>query len=288
MKHRGDLKRLLKREKVSHKGNYGHVLIVAGSKGMSGAAVLCGYGALRSGAGLVTIAVPESIQSIVAANVIEAMTLALPETTYGTLHETAIHPLIKFIEKKKINSIVVGPGLGMDLGCRRVVIGILNRVTCKGVLDADCLNQLADNVNMLKNSSAELIITPHPGELARLMRATGEKIQKKRMHYAQKYAQDSGAVCVLKGFQTIITDGKKSVTNKTGNPGMATGGSGDVLSGMIGGLLAQGLRPFEAAMHSVYIHGSAGDIAAGEKGETALIARDIIEYIPDAFKKICA
>ncbi|MFH1379461.1 MAG: NAD(P)H-hydrate dehydratase [bacterium] len=279
------LKDLLMRKKDSHKGNYGHTLVIAGSKGMTGAAVLCGFGALRSGAGLVTVAVPESIQSIVAANIIEAMTLPLPETSIGTINETSIHPVMKYIEKKKINSIVMGPGLGLDLGCRMVVISIINRVQCRGVLDADCLNQLADNVQILKHTSTQWIITPHPGELARLMKVTADEIQKKRIYYAEKYAKESGTICVLKGFQTIVTNGKKTVTNTTGNPGMATGGSGDILSGMIGGLLAQGLTPFEAAQYSVYVHGLAGDLAAADKTETSLIARDILDYVPAAFKK---
>lgn len=286
MKDRITFKTLLKRKKETHKGDYGHILIVAGSRGMSGAAVLCGYGALRAGAGLVTIATPGSIQSTVASGIVEAMTLPLPETPRGTLHEDAIHQLVTFISKSKINSIVVGPGIGMDIESRMVVIGIINQVTCHGVLDADGLNQLAGNLAILKNSKGTWIMTPHPGELARLEGKKTGDIQKKRKQSAVNAAKKSGGICVLKGNHTVVTDGKKTIINSTGNPGMATGGSGDVLAGILGGFSAQGLDSFEAARWGVYVHGLAGDIAVKEKTEASLIARDIVEHIPHAFKKI--
>lgn len=279
------LKKLIHRKKETHKGHYGHLLIVAGSRSMTGAAILCAQSALRSGAGLVTVAVPGSIHPIVAAHVIEAMTLPLPETEKGSMNENAIQQILSYIKSRKINSIVLGPGLGMDIKCRMAVLGIINHVECPGVIDADGLNQLTGNLNILKRSSAEWIMTPHPGELSRLLNKSPAAIQKDRIQCSLRAARESGAVCILKGHRSVITDGKKTVTNQTGNPGMATAGSGDVLSGIIGGFLAQGLKPFDAAQWGSFIHGLAGDCAAQERSEPALIARDIVEFISHAFKK---
>lgn len=280
------IKQLFKRAKDSHKGDYGHVLIIAGSRGMSGAAILCGRGALRAGAGLVSIATPESIQPVVAASCAEAMTFPLPETSSGSMDEKAISHLLMFMKLHKITSVVLGPGISTHISSRMVVNGLMNNVTCAGVIDADGLNQLKGNLAILKNSVGNWIITPHPGELSRLLDVPILKILKNRKKYAQEAAKKSGSICVLKGYQTIVCDGKKIFINKTGNPGMATGGSGDVLAGIIGGFLAQGLNLFETARLGVTLHGLAGDLAAKEKGEISLIAGDIVEYIPAAIKRI--
>lgn len=285
MNNKINIKQLLTRKKDTHKGDYGHLLIVAGSLRMSGAAVLCGRAALRTGAGLVTIAVPESIHAIVDSQVPEAMTLPLPETSSGSMSEKALHPLLQFLKNKKINSIVLGPGMGIDIDSRMVVIGLLNNISCSGIIDADGLNQLKGNLTILKNSSGNWIITPHPGELSRLTGTTIEEIQKNRKSFARIAAHKSGNVCVLKGYKTVVTDGKKTFINSSGNPGMATAGSGDALSGIIGGLLTQGMNTYESARWGVAVHGMAGDYAAKDKGEMSLIAGDIIDHISTVLKK---
>ncbi|MBD3271962.1 MAG: NAD(P)H-hydrate dehydratase [Elusimicrobia bacterium] len=279
------IRQIKQRPAESHKGDFGHVLIIAGSKPMAGAAVLCTRAALKSGAGLVTMAVPEPIYPITATSCVEAMSLPLPATVQGMLHESALHVLLDFIRKKNITSIVMGPGLGREIQTRMVIIGIINNCDCRGVLDADALNQLAGNIGILKHSPGQWIITPHPGELSRMVERPIADIQRKRKYYAVQAARQTGSVCILKGHRSIITDGKKTMINTTGNPGMATGGSGDVLAGIVGGLLAQDIKPFEAACWGSYVHGRAGDCAARMMTQPGMIAGDIIEYIPAAFKK---
>ena len=282
----------------SHKGNYGHVLIVAGSRGMTGAAVLAAWGALRSGAGLVSAAIPESQQPIVAQHLRpEAMTVPLPETEDGTLSETAVPILLEQISKKKIATLVIGPGLSRQNETQSVVRKLLKQLSetktpLKGtVLDADgfiALKGDAQGNDWLQDIDLPLIVTPHLGEMSHFTGIPVETLQANRSEFAEKFAKLYSVVCVLKGVPTQVTDEKQLYLNETGNPGMATGGSGDVLSGMIGAFLA-GLvlkkEPpaaplFLAAVLGTYIHGLAGDEAAKEKTETSLIAGDIAEAIP--------
>ena len=277
-----------KRSKDSHKGDYGHVLVIAGSRGFIGAAVLSSGAAFRAGTGLVTAAVPESLQSIVSRKVTsEVMTLGLNETKQKALSLRAIDEVLKFINNRKITAVVLGPGLGTSKETCKLVKNIIKNINVPLVLDADGLNCLADAGPFLKRSCAKIAVTPHPGEMARLTNLPTAEINRNRTKIAVKFAKENSVVCVLKGHETVVTDGKNVFINTTGNPGMATGGSGDVLSGMIAGILSQVNEPklFNACLVSVYLHGLAGDMAKKDKGEISMIAGDIIENIPKAVKK---
>ncbi|MBN1622524.1 MAG: NAD(P)H-hydrate dehydratase [Endomicrobiales bacterium] len=284
------------RKKNSHKGSYGHVLVLAGSRGMTGASVLSCNGALRSGAGLVTLGVPERQQSIAAKRVRpEAMTLALPENKRGTFRRSAAGKVFDFVKKRKITSTVLGPGIGINSDTEAFVKNIIRNLNLAVVLDADALNVFSKasgskkpEIKGFRNIKSELIITPHPGELGRLLNISAGKVQNNRMEIARDVAAKNSLVCVLKGYKTVVTDGKRVFVNTTGNPGMSTGGCGDVLSGMIASLYMQVKEPraLNAALAGVYIHGLAGDIAAKTVTEQGLLAGDIAEYIPKALKRV--
>ena len=324
------LPRLPKRPRDSHKGDYGRVLIIAGSRGMSGAARLAAEGAMRSGAGLVMVATPKSQQPIVARKTTCPMTYPLPETKEGTLSLKALPHILNLAKKNDV--IAIGPGLSQNPQTVKLVLAFLSSFTqakacdypkrnvvapfrVRGiVIDADGLNALSKNVNILKKvkaprsatlsldteglgtsgrgtigsppitSGAPVILTPHPGEMEKLAGLKVERFKSSRVKIAMGFAKQYNVIVALKGHQTVVTDGKKVYINNTGNPGMATGGSGDVLTGIIAGLLGQKLSPFEAAQLGVYIHGLAGDLAAKDKGEISLIATDILEYLPAAFR----
>jgi len=303
-----EIKQLLpERKKNVSKTDFGHLLVIAGSGGMSGAAVLCARAALRIGVGLVTVACPKSIYSTVAGQVPELMTLPLPETETQSLNFLAFSTIVEFISKRKVSVLAVGPGLSTHLETSKLVKSLFS-LDIPIVLDADGINALQGQVTggklqvaSLKKAKARVIITPHPGEFARLINEDKEKIQKNRALYAKNFAKENEVICVLKGYQTIITDGEKVYLNPTGNPGMATAGSGDVLTGMIAGLIGQlqvtsyrlEVREFKekdilfnAAKIGVYLHGLAGDLATKEKTEMATIAGDIIEKIPEAIKAV--
>jgi NAD(P)H-hydrate epimerase len=291
------------RKRISHKGDYGHVLVIAGSKGMSGAGVLCALGALRGGAGLVTLAMPKSLLPAVTKKIRpEAMTLLLPETKVGAISEKAFTPVLNFIEKRRITAIAAGPGISRGESSKRFVQKLLMRlcrIRSPGpegiVLDADGFLALSteDGTSILKKTSLPLIVTPHPGEMAKFCGVSTSSVQRDRAECAQKFAKLNGVVCVLKGAGTVVSDGHKTFVNTTGNPGMATGGSGDVLTGLIAALIPQisgfGIpnpRLLRAAAAGVFIHGLAGDLARKEKTEIAMIAGDIAEKIPDAINAI--
>ncbi len=284
---------LPKRRKDAHKKDFGHVLILAGSSGMTGAASLTCQGALRVGAGLVTLGIPESLNTIMEVKITEAMTLPLPETDEKSLSAKGIDKILDFIERRKVDVIVIGPGLSTNRSTGKLVKKILDKVDLPCVVDADGINSLASEATLAK-AKAKIIITPHPGELARLLGKKAEDIQRERIGYALEFSEKNNLVCVLKGYQTLITKGEDVFINPLGNPGMASGGSGDVLSGMIGGLVGQlrllgsgrknNLLP--AAMCGVYLHGLAGDLARREKGEMSLIASDIVEKIPQAIREV--
>jgi len=278
------MKFLKKRRKDTHKGDYGHVFILAGSRGLTGAAALCSNASLRSGAGLVTLGIPDSLNSAMEVKLTEVMTFSLAETKEGTVSLKAKQ---KIIEKANDSDVVIlGPGLSRNPETCKLIRELLVNIKKRMILDADALNAIAVNPAILKKIKSEFIITPHPGEMARLIGKSTDYVKKNRLSIAKKTANLYNTCVVLKGAGTIVAYPCATHVNKTGNPGMATAGSGDVLTGIIGGFLAQGLKTFEAAKIAVYIHGLAGDLAAKEKGEISLIASDILEKIPEAIKRV--
>lgn len=266
----------------SNKGNFGRVLIVAGSRRMSGAAVLSASAALRSGAGLVFLAVPEGVWLRAAVANPCYMTVPLPEDAHGQLAEQAIEPVLK--ETESDTAVALGPGLGRGPAITALVLRVLAEVGKPVVLDADALNALQGQADRLSAHAGPLILTPHPGEFARLTGTDIPTVQANRSDLAVRFAARHGLVLVLKGHGTIVTDGRRVYTNTTGNPGMATGGTGDVLTGVIVALLAQGLDAFAAAQLGVYVHGLAGDLARDRVGEVSLVATDLLDYLAPAFR----
>jgi NAD(P)H-hydrate epimerase len=305
---------LPERQLYSHKGDYGHVLIIAGSRGKTGAAFMAAKACLRSGTGLVTIGVPESLTSIVQSRVTEEMTLVLPDRGNGTLSEKASGVILNFLDKKA-DVIAIGPGMGVSSDTGKIIKTLIQHSTSPLVIDADGINSLHGEVKIFSKSKAPIILTPHPGEMARLLQRSPvntqqsvpppippprggrvregvkapisellTKIEQDRINTAISFAKKTMTHLVLKGVPTIIAapDGNAFI-NSTGNPGMATAGTGDVLTGMISGFLSQGLKPLDASLLGVYMHGLSGDIAATEKGMFSLIATDIIDKLPAAF-----
>ncbi|MDD5291772.1 MAG: NAD(P)H-hydrate dehydratase [Candidatus Omnitrophica bacterium] len=286
-------RQLSKRKKDSHKGDFGHVFILAGSLGMTGAAVLSAKAALRSGAGLVTVGTPCSLVPVVLRHSVESMSLALPETNEGTLSSAAFTKIKDFLDKADI--LLAGPGLSRNHETQELTRKVIFESRIRTIIDADGINALVGFLDKFKMCISCLplekknlrIITPHPGEMARLLDVKIEEVQKKRQETARTFAKEYNVIVVLKGYQTIVSDPFGAVyVNNTGNSGMSTAGSGDVLTGMISAFLAQGLSSFEAARLGVYAHGLAGDFAAQEKTQLGLIASDIIECIPKAIKRM--
>jgi ADP-dependent NAD(P)H-hydrate dehydratase / NAD(P)H-hydrate epimerase len=276
---------LVRRTADTHKGSYGHLLIVAGGLGKTGAGVLASLAAFRSGAGLVSYALPHALNTAMEAKLTEVMTIALPEAEEGVLGADAGKRVMEWSEGK--DALILGPGLGTHPETVRCVHEILRQVRLPLVLDADGLNALALDPQSLSDIQASLILTPHPGELARLQQTTTAAIQADRLTAAREAAQAYHAIVVLKGAHTIIAEPEGTLyINLTGNPGMATAGSGDVLSGVIGALLGQGYAPSLAARIGVHIHGLAGDLAATTLGERALMAGDLVDMLPRAFQQI--
>ncbi|MCD6093255.1 MAG: NAD(P)H-hydrate dehydratase [Candidatus Omnitrophica bacterium] len=272
----------------SHKGDYGKVFILAGSLGMSGAAILAAKGALRTGAGLVFLGIPQILNQIVETELLEVISKPLKQTKDGCLSLRNYSFIYNFI--RKIDALVLGPGLSQNRETQRLIRRLIKTVKKPLVIDADAINALAGNLSLLlsptaKQQPAIKVITPHPGELAHLLKIDAGEIQKKREEIAVDFARRYKLTVVLKGFRTIVTDGEGEIyINRTGNPGMATAGMGDILSGMLGALLARGFSPFKAAKAAVYLHGAAGDLAVREKGEEGMIASDVVEKIPEAIK----
>lgn len=280
--HGSDLPLVSPRRADSHKGTYGRILVVAGSQGMSGAAVLAGNAALRSGAGLVTVACPEPAQMMVVLGNPCYMTLALPATESGHLAVAAAEALESAAHKA--DAIAVGPGLGTGEGVAEVVTMLL-ATDRPLVLDADALNVL-DPVDLarLARRSAPTVLTPHPGEFARLIGSETRAVQANRQEQAVAFARDRQVILLLKGHQTLVTDGARVYVNSSGNPGMATGGSGDVLTGIAVTMLAQSAEPFLATCQAAHVHGLAGDLAAESLGEIGMLASDIITHLPRAWQ----
>jgi ADP-dependent NAD(P)H-hydrate dehydratase len=266
----------------AHKGDFGKVCIIAGSLGMSGAAALAGRSALRAGAGLVRVATPKSILPIVASIEPSFTTIPLPEDSHGRISAKAVNVILETIGQN--DAMAFGPGIGISGALRFILETLLGQENLKLVVDADGLNNLAGIKDWLKNLKARLIVTPHPGEMKRLWSGLfREPLPDQRQQQALQLAQRTNVVVALKGAGTVVTDGEKVYINKTGNPGMATAGSGDVLTGVITALLGQGLSEFDAAVLGVYVHGLAGDIAAKKRGQVGMMTTDIIDALPEAF-----
>ncbi len=268
----------------AHKGDFGKVCIIAGSLGMSGAAALAGRAALRCGAGLVRVATPKSVLPIVASIEPSFTTISLPEDSQGRISEKAISIILNTASEN--NVLAFGPGIGTSPALRSILEVLIEQANLRLVIDADGLNNLSKIKNWPTRLKAKTVLTPHPGEMKRLWSALfRDPLPPNRQDQAAKLAQHSGTVVVLKGSGTVVTDGRSFYINRTGNPGMATAGSGDVLTGAISALMAQGLNDLDAAILGVYIHGLAGDITAEKLSQTSLIATDIIESLPQAFSK---
>ncbi len=276
---------LLRLNPNCHKNDFGHVLILAGSPSMLGAAALVALASMRSGAGLTTIGVPESLNTALQKKISPViMTWPLAQTRTGTVSTKAYSHIIS--DLKKFQVLAIGPGLSRDKMTQKLILKIIAHCPIPMVIDADALTALADDMSVLEKNSTPKVLTPHPGEMARLTGLTKTVIEKSRKKVACDFAKKFHCTLVLKGHQSVVAspDGKIYI-NTTGNAGMAKAGSGDVLTGMIAAFLAQDLDEFTAARLGVYLHGLAGDLAAKEKTKVSLIAMDIIEKIPAAFKK---
>jgi NAD(P)H-hydrate epimerase len=251
---------------------------------MSGAAALAGRAALRAGAGLVRVATPKSVLPIVAAVEPSFTTIALPEDSAGRISAKATNVVLEAVGEN--DAVAFGPGIGISGALRSILETLLEQESLKLVIDADGLNNLAGVKNWPARLKANLILTPHPGEMKRLFSSLlREELPTDRQQQALQLARQTHTIVVLKGAGTVVTDGEKVYINKTGNPGMATAGSGDVLTGVITALLGQGLNDFDAAVLGVYIHGLAGDIAAEKLGQVSMMTTDIIDSLPGAFLK---
>lgn len=275
--HAGVLSLLPQRDPWGHKGTFGKVLLLCGSVGYTGAAYFAAMGALRAGAGLVYLGVPQSIYAIEAVKLNEPVIFPLPEED-GMLSSAAIPQILEKLPK--MDAVLLGPGQGQSPGTLAVVQAVLREAACPVVVDADGINLLAGHRDILRGIPGNRILTPHDGEFARL----GGTLEQGRMAGAGKLAQELGCVVLLKGHETCVTDGTSCYRNKTGNPGMAVGGSGDALAGVLTAFLGQGLPPLEAAACAAWVHGAAGDLTARELGEYGMLPTDLLERIPRLLK----
>jgi NAD(P)H-hydrate epimerase len=265
----------------AHKGDFGKSLLVGGSRGMCGAIALAGMAALRSGAGLVTLGVPENCVDVVAGYHPSYMTLPLPCDSHGRLTVAAREHIAEFAEDT--DCLACGPGMGRSAQLTDLVSWMFEIVPQPVIFDADALFALAQRIERLDEPAGERILTPHPGEFARFVE--GAKLSREHFEQLARHMADSRKlVILLKGSRTMITDGRTLAHNSTGNPGMATGGSGDVLTGIIAALVCQGLTPLDATRLAAHVHGLAGDLAAAALSQTAMTSRDLIDYLPEAFK----
>ena len=260
----------------AHKGDFGKILLLCGSKGYTGAAYLAAQACLRSGAGLVFLGVPESIYQIEAVKLNEAIVFSLPDED-GKLSAAAIPEILERLPK--MDAVLIGPGLGQSEGVVQVVKKVLECAACPVVLDADGINVMVAHKDILRERTNATILTPHAGEFARLGGDAGQRIAA-----AEAMAKDLGCILLLKGHGTVITDGTNTYINPTGNPGMAVGGSGDVLAGIIAALLGQGIEPLQAAACGAWIHGAAGDICAAEIGQYGMLPTDMVNVLPRLLK----
>lgn len=275
--HNDVLAQLPNRKQDTHKGNYGRILLLCGSRGYTGAAALAALGALRCGAGLVYLGVPECIYQIEATKLMEPIVFPLPDQD-GAFSVAALSDICKLLPK--MDAVLVGPGLGQTEGTRAVVDAVLTYYEGPVVVDADGINVLKMNKDILRGRKFPTVLTPHQGEFLRL----GGILGADRIKSAVDLANDLNSIVVLKGHKTIVTDGNLCFQNNTGNPGMAVGGSGDVLAGVITSLIGQHLAPLTAAACGVWLHGAAGDLCASEIGQYGMLPSDLVDYLPRLLK----
>lgn len=273
------------RDPSAHKGLFGHILVIGGSAGKTGAAAMASYAALRTGAGLVSLALPKSLSLAMETVFPEVMTVPLPETEEQTLDISALEPILELLPQMKV--LVVGPGMTTHPRTSQLLKGVLRASQVPMVIDADGLNSLAGCLSLLRECPAPRILTPHPGEMSRLTGDSVSDIQRNRIEIAQRFSSSYGVLLVLKGARTLVSDTQGQVyINPTGNPGMATAGMGDVLSGMIAGLIAQDGGLLEGTTAAVYLHGMAGDLAAQKVGSLCLVASDLLSHLPQAIERV--
>jgi hydroxyethylthiazole kinase-like uncharacterized protein yjeF len=290
---------LVERNSDDHKGVYGHALIVAGSRGMAGAAILAARAALRSGAGLVTLAVPSGAASIAAGAVPSAMTLPLPENVGGAFRPDGVERLKIYAKDRRVTAMAIGPGLSTHADAARFVLHALSGLALPAVVDADALNVLAGQepegvAQMLKARKHPCVFTPHPNEMARVLKSEKSEVETQRVKSVERLAREWGGVALLKGHRTLISSGMRTAVNATGGPGLAKGGSGDVLTGLLVGLWAQALasgrvegdQAFKCAALAAWLHGTAGDFAERELTSWAATSADLIDFLPKAFKAL--
>jgi NAD(P)H-hydrate epimerase len=274
-----------RRDRNAHKGTYGHLLVIGGSPGKTGAVAMAGQAALRMGTGLVTVAVPASLNPVLEMKLTEVMTQPLPETGEQTLALDSLDIILEFCHR--VRAVALGPGMSANGETVKLTQNLMMQCPIPIVLDADGINALAGNIDILSQRKLPTVITPHPGEMARLMDTSVKEIQQNRIEVARDFAVQHGVIVALKGARTVIAEPSGRVyVNPTGNPGMASGGTGDVLTGIIAGALTQGLDPVDATNLGIYLHGLAADIAAEELGEVALTAMDIHDFMPEAIMEL--
>ncbi|MBQ7099465.1 MAG: NAD(P)H-hydrate dehydratase [Oscillospiraceae bacterium] len=264
------------RKRDTHKGDYGKILLLCGSRGFTGAAALAAMGALRTGAGLVYLAVPESIYAIEAVKLTEPVVLPLPDGD-GMLCAASIPQIARLLPK--MDAVLFGSGSGIGQGTEEVLLYLLKNAECPLILDADGITLAARHKDILRGRKLPTILTPHDGEFARLA-----PLDMPRTEQTVALAKELGVILLRKGYRTLITDGAVCFENHTGNPGMATGGSGDVLAGVIGSLIGQGVAPLEAAAAAAWLHGAAGDLAAQRLGEYGMLPGDMVDELPQLLK----
>lgn len=277
LNHNDVLSILPDRDPFAHKGDFGRILLLCGSRGYTGAAALAAKGALRTGAGLVYLGVPESIYAIEAVKLTEPIVFPLSDEM-GMFSEEAVEQIKPLLEK--MDAVLVGPGMGKSKGCDAVLCHVLEAFRGPVVLDADGINLAVNHKDIIRRRDCPTILTPHVGEFIRLHDGVSEADDQ----IAENLARDLGAIIVLKGHNTVITDGYETYLNDTGNPGMAVGGSGDVLAGMVVSLIGQGIHPLKAAAGAVWLHGKAGDLCAKDMGQYAMLPTDLIRYLPQLMK----
>lgn len=277
LNHSSVLEILPDRDVNAHKGNFGRILLLCGSRGYTGAAALASLGALRCGAGLVYLGVPESIYAIEAVKLTEPIVFPLPEED-GMLSELAVDKIAQMLPN--MDAVLIGPGLGQSAGTFAVLKTVLEKFSGSVVIDADGINLLAGHIDLLRGRTAPTILTPHEGEFTRI----SGQVPKDRIEAATEFAANNQVILLLKGHRTVITDGTACYINHTGNPGMAVGGSGDVLAGMITALLGQGVSPLQAAACGAWLHGAAGDICVKEIGQYSMLPTDMLKVLSRLLK----
>ncbi|HET6881220.1 MAG TPA: NAD(P)H-hydrate dehydratase [Pirellulales bacterium] len=275
------LPKLPPRKPDSHKGDFGSALLIGGSRGLAGAISMSGMAALRGGAGLVRLAVPLDCQNVVAGFEPSYMTIGLPADDTGRISVSGRELIAA--EAEKATALACGPGLGRSAELDELVAWLYTDLKQPAVFDADALNALASRPDLLRKPGGPRVVTPHPGEFQRLIQAKARLPRDELEQQAAQLAGECGIVVLLKGHSTLITDGRQQAHNTTGNPGMATGGTGDVLTGLTTALVCQHLAPFDAARLAAHLHGLAGDLAAAELGQVSMIASDLLRFLPAAF-----